>query len=176
LTPEQSAERPVLPNHIEETLRAMVRLRARHDESASVPHRVAETIIRVMTRPLFVSALAALVGGWVLLNLGLKAAGLTPLDPPPFAWLNDAVSLLSLFVVIVVLSTQRRDEELAQLHQQLTLQLALLGEQKTAKLIALVEALRRDHPAIPDRIDAEAQAMAQPANPEAVLDALNAKP
>jgi uncharacterized membrane protein len=75
----------------------------------------------------------------------------------------------------VVLSTQRRDEELAQLHQQLTLQLALLGEQKTAKLIALVEALRRDHPAIPDRIDAEAQAMAQPANPEAVLDAINAR-
>jgi uncharacterized membrane protein len=92
----------------------------------------------------------------------------TVLDPPPFAWLNGAVSLLSLFVVIVVLSTQRRDEELAQLHQQLTLQLALLSKQKTA------EALRRDHPAIPDRVDAQAQAMAQPANPEAVLDAINA--
>jgi uncharacterized membrane protein len=54
-------------------------------------------------------------------------------------------------------------------------QLALLAEQRTAKLIALLEALRKDDPAIPDRIDAEAQAMAEPADTEAVLDAMHAK-
>ncbi len=116
-----------------------------------------------------VGALAALAAGWVLLNLALQAAGcqrrirraLQGSTAQPRSCRSSSCS--------------RRDEELAQLHQELTLQLALLGEQKGAKLIALVEALRKDHPAIPDRHDAEAQAMAQPANPEAVLDAINAK-
>lgn len=157
-------------------LQALRRLRSRHEDSARTSHRVAGAITKRLTSPFFFGAFAVIVAVWILTNIALQAAGLPTPDPPPFPGLNSAVSLLSLFVVIVVLATQRRDEELAQLHQQLTLQLALLGEQKTAKLIALIEALRKDHPAIPDRHDAEAQAMAQPANPEAVLDAMNARP
>ena len=171
---DESAERP-LPGHIEETFRAIAGLRVRHEEAGGAPHRVAQAITRQLTRPLVASVAAAIGCCWIVLNVGLNVAGLPAPDPPPFALLNIAVSLLSLFVVIVVLATQRRDEELAQLHQQLTLQLALLNEQKAAKLIALVEALRKDHPAIPDRVDPEAQAMAQPADPEAVLDAMNAR-
>jgi uncharacterized membrane protein len=174
VTFDESADRP-LPNHIEEAFRAIAGLRSRHEETAGAPHRAAQAITRQLTRPLVASVAAAIGCFWILLNLGLNAAGLPAPDPPPFAWLNIAVSLLSLFVVIVVLATQRRDEELAQLHQELTLQLALLGEQKTAKLIALVEALRKDHPAIPDRVDPEAQALAKPANAEAVLDAMHNK-
>ena len=171
---DESAERP-FPGHVEETFQAIARLRARHEEAGGAPHRAAQTITRQLTRPLVASAAAAVGCLWIVFNLGLNAAGLPAPDPPPFALLNIAVSLLSLCVVIVVLATQRRDDELAQLHQQLTLQLALLNEQKSAKLIALMEALRKDHPAIPDRVDAEARAMAEPANPEAVLDAMHSQ-
>jgi uncharacterized membrane protein len=54
----------------------------------------------------------------------------------------------------------------------LTLELAMLSEQKAAKLIELVEELRRDMPNVQDRVDQEAEALAQPADPEAVLEAL----
>jgi uncharacterized membrane protein len=50
------------------------------------------------------------------------------------------------------------------------LQLALLGEQKTAKVIELLEEFRRDNPLIRNRVDQEAEDMAQLADPQRVLD------
>ena len=44
-----------------------------------------------------------------------------------------------------------------------------MSEQKTAKVIQLLEESRRDNPLIRDRVDQEAEAMAQPADPQSVL-------
>ena len=74
--------------------------------------------------------------------------------------------------VVLILATQRREYQLAQLREQLTLELAILSEQKTAKVIQLLEESRRDNPLIRDRVDQEAEAMAQPADPQSVLDAI----
>jgi uncharacterized membrane protein len=60
----------------------------------------------------------------------------------------------------------------AQLREQLNLELAILSEQKTAKVIQLPEESRRDNPLIRNRVDQEAEAMAQPADPQSVLDAI----
>jgi hypothetical protein len=45
------------------------------------------------------------------------------------------VSRASLFTVVLILADERRDDQLAQLHEQLNLELAILSEQKTAKVI-----------------------------------------
>jgi uncharacterized membrane protein len=89
-----------------------------------------------------------------------------------FASAALAVSLVLLYLVVVILATQRREYQLAQLREQLTLELAILSEQKTAKVIQLLEESRRDNPLIRDRVDQEADAMAQPADPQSVLDAI----
>jgi uncharacterized membrane protein len=47
-----------------------------------------------------------------------------------------------------------------------------LSEQKTAKVIQLLEESRRDNPLIRDRVDQEAEVMAQPADPQSVLEAI----
>jgi uncharacterized membrane protein len=52
------------------------------------------------------------------------------------------------------------------------LELTILSEQKTAKVIQLLEEFRRDNPLIHDRVDQEADVMAQPADPQSVLDAI----
>jgi uncharacterized membrane protein len=52
------------------------------------------------------------------------------------------------------------------------LELAILSEQKTAKVIQLLEEVRRDSPHIHDRVDQEAEAMARPADPQSVLDSI----
>jgi uncharacterized membrane protein len=67
-------------------------------------------------------------------------------------------------MVVLILATQRREYQLAQLREQLTLKLAILGEQKTAKVIQLLEESRRDNPLIRNRVDQVAEAMAQPAD------------
>jgi uncharacterized membrane protein len=86
--------------------------------------------------------------------------------------LGGVVSLVSLYIVVLILATQRREYQLAQLREQLTLELAILSEQKTAKVIQLLEESRRDNPLIRNRVDQEADAMAQPADPKSVLDAI----
>ncbi len=71
----------------------------------------------------------------------------------------------------MILIAQRHDDELATRRDQLTLELAILSEQKSAKIIALLEEFRRD-PHQGDHRDVVAEAMAQPANPQVVLHAI----
>ena len=77
---------------------------------------------------------------------------------------------MALYMTTLILATQRREGELAGHREQLTLELAILSEQKTAKIIAMLQALRVDDPHTPDVRDPEAEIMAEPADPQAVLD------
>jgi uncharacterized membrane protein len=161
-----------LPDPIRSTISSIGRIHAEHDERASAPHRWARVTTLALGNPRAVGVVAIAVVGWVLLNV---AAGMwegRSFDPPPFQWLELFVSIGALVVVLVVLATQQRDDELQQLNQRLILQLAILAEQKAAKTIQLLEELRRDHPAIPERKDEEANLMARPTDPEAVLKAI----
>ena len=49
---------------------------------------------------------------------------------------------------------------------------AILSEQKTAKVIELLEEMRRDNPNLRNRVDYEAVARAIPADPQAVFGAI----
>jgi uncharacterized membrane protein len=75
-------------------------------------------------------------------------------------------------MTIVILISQRRAEMLADRREQLMLQLAFLGDRKQAKVIALLEELRRDDPFIRNRTDREAAAMTESPSPTDVLDAI----
>ncbi len=101
------------------------------------------------------------------------AFGRQPLDEPPFFWLQGAVTLTALYMAVFILTTQRRENKLAGLREQLTLELSILSEQKSAKIIGLLEELRRDDPSISDRSDEMRRAF-NVADPIAVLDALQA--
>ena len=82
------------------------------------------------------------------------------------------MGLGALLTTTIVLITQTRQGKLAEQRAQLDLQVNLLAEQKTAKLIALLEELRRDLPEVHNRHDAEAAAMEQSTDPHAILAAL----
>jgi len=163
---------PVLPAHLEETIRSIDRLHAEHRQNATPLQRAVDRMTTRLGRPGFIGVLTAVVVLWVVGNLLAAALGHRPIDPPPFSGLAGAVSLASLYMVVLILATQRREDQLAQHREQLLLELALLSEQKTAKVIELLEEFRRDNPHIHDRIDQQADAMAQPADPQQVLDAI----
>jgi uncharacterized membrane protein len=98
----------------------------------------------------------------------MLALGHRAIDPPPFAWMQLGVSLTALCITALILTTQRRDDQLAQCRAQMTFELAMLSEQKLAKIIQLLEESRRDNPLLDDRVDASADAMAMPADPLAL--------
>ena len=170
--PELDALAPVLPIHSEETIQSIARLHAEHRANATRHQLVVDRITSVFDRPVFIVALTIVVVGWIGLNGFAATLGYRPLDPPPFPWLTGAASLVSLYLVVLILTTQSRDDRLTQRREQLNLELAILSEQKTAKVVALLEELRRDSPAVRDRVDKQADVMARPADPQSVIDAI----
>ena len=161
-----------LPSHIEEAVGAIAKLHAEHVEAATPLQRTIGSLTRVVAQPRTVGWLTVFVAAWIGLNLLAPQFGVAGIDPPPFTWLGLALSLVALYLMVLILTAQRRDDELAELREQLTLELALLSEQKTAKMIELLEEFRRDTPLVENRKDDQADAMAQPADPQSVVEAL----
>ena len=120
-------------------------------------------ISTVIGRPSFVAVLAFVVAAWIGVNLIVVAFGRPAFDAPAFLWLQGAVNLFSLFIVTLVLVAQTHADELNARRDNRTLELAILSERKIAKVIELLEELRRDSPQVQDRVDRQADQMAQPA-------------
>ena len=172
-----AAESPAVPPiHIEETITAIARLHAEHHANATLHQRVVERITAALSRPHFLIGLTCLIAAWMAGNEGAALLGWKPIDPAPFPGLTGAVSLASLYFVVLILTTQRRDDGLSRRRELLTLELAILSEQKIAKVIQLLEESRRDNPNILNRRDPEAETMGRAADTQSVLNAITDKP
>jgi uncharacterized membrane protein len=163
-----------VPDHVDEAVRSVVRLHSDHHGRATPSQRAVNRIIAFMGRPFFVVLVGLGAAGWVGANLVAMALGLRAIDAPTFLWLQGAANLFSLFVVMLVLVAQKHEDELNAHRDTLTLELAILSEHKIAKVIQLLEELRRDSPQVHDRVDRQAEQMARPADTGSVLAATHA--
>ena len=163
---------PVVPPHVEDTVRTIERLHAQHAANATRMQRLIDQVTAVAGRPAFIVIFTTAVFIWIGLNLVLPGFGRRALDPPPFSALQTVITALAFYVSINILASQRRADQLASRREQLTLELAIIAERKTAKIIELIEEMRRDHPELKNRVDDQAAAMAAPSDAQAVLDAI----
>ena len=163
---------PELDALVSQNVEVIGQLHASAERGVSRYQRAIEAATRFLGRPLFLYLILAFVMLWVGVNLIAPRLHWPPFDPPPFSWLQGLIGLAALLMPTVVLITQNRQGGVEQRRAQLDLQVNLLAEQKIAKLIALVEELRRDLPNVHDRADPEAVAMSESADPHAVLAAL----
>jgi uncharacterized membrane protein len=162
-----------LPAHAGTSIDAIARMHAQHEDHASPAQRMIEHLIRAVATPAscLVITLALLAGtAWhVAWQIGAPVT-----DPRNFMWIDAFGTYAALLMTALILATQRRADEFADARERLMLELALVSEQKTAKIIELLEQLRRDHPAIGDHVDHQANAMARPIDPDALFDAVGA--
>jgi uncharacterized membrane protein len=161
-----------LPAHIEETIQAIARLHADHDMRASRFQKAIDRVTGFAGRPRFISYLSAGIFLWLAWNAASRLVGATAFDPAPFSLLQTVVGVMALYLTALILATQRREDELAGHRERLTLQLAILSDHKSAKLIGLLEEMRRESPLLSNRIDHEAEAMLAPADPQSMLEAI----
>jgi uncharacterized membrane protein len=161
----------ILPPHIEQTVQAIARLHAAHQRRATPLQLIVDRLTAIVARPAFVGGVAVAVVTWIGGNLLLHRLVGWSFDSPAFPWLQGAGELAAIFITTLILMSQRRKDELSELREQLTLELVIMIEQKDAKLIALLEEMRRDNPLLVNRVDREAEAMSTAADPEAVLEA-----
>jgi uncharacterized membrane protein len=158
-----------VPPHVAETVQAIALLHAEHHRKSTLAERIIDRATSSVGRPRFLFLLAVAVVMWVAANSVLTLNGRLAPDPPPFAWLELTLTAVALVIAVMILTSQRRADRFANLREQMTLEATLLTEQKTRKIIELLEELRRDSPEIPDRQDIEADQMATKADPHEVL-------
>ncbi|MEW6703360.1 MAG: DUF1003 domain-containing protein [Pseudomonadota bacterium] len=100
--------------------------------------------------------------GWVTLN---SVPGVPHFDPFPFTFLTLVVSLEAIFLAAFILMTQNRAARVGDLRNQLDLQLNLLTEQETTKLLRLVQAMA-DKMGVEDGGDPPIEVLEQATDPE----------
>jgi uncharacterized membrane protein len=162
------------PPHVEETIAAIAELHIAHYREAAPGQRFVTAATAAVARPGALVLITAAVAGWIALNLAFMALGWRPPDPFPFPLMSAAVSTGALYLTAVILIAQRHDDELATRRDQLTLEIAILAERRSAKIIALLEEFRRNDPHQSDARDEVAEALAEPSDPHAVLHAIEA--
>jgi len=167
-TPSES-ERDQISQNIE----AVLDFYTREELKISRWQRILERLSLCIGQPVFLGFILLFVALWMLVNIALRQFGMTEFDPAPFFWLQGIVGLGALLTATVVLTKQNRLAKLAEQRAHLDLKVTLLTEQKAAKLIDLLEELRRDLPNVKNRHDPEAAALQQSMNPDLVLAALD---
>jgi uncharacterized membrane protein len=163
-----------VPPHINDMILTMSRLHAEHRRRAHPLQKRISAAFGALGRPAVLVVLTGVIAGWIALNLALLVLGRSPPDPPPFPYLEGAATLAALYLAATIVITQRHEDELSAHRDQLTLHLAILSDQKSAKIIQLLEELRRNDPDQGNYADAEAEALATPVDPGAVMAQIKA--
>jgi uncharacterized membrane protein len=171
--PKGAAEpAPELPPSVNQNIGTIAEFYARHEDHVSTTQKVMEKIAFFLGSPAYVAGNLVLVLLWIGANLGAEEMGWKPFDPPPFSLLQGIVTLNAFVISTTVLIRQNRMSRLADHHAHLDLQVNLLTEEKSSKIIALIEELRRDMPNVRNKPDREADEMARHADARAVLSAI----
>jgi len=160
-------------DQISQNIEAVLDFYAREEQKISHWQRIVERISCFIGQPVYLGFVLLFVVLWVLANVVMHLLGMPEFDPAPFFWLQGMVGLGALLTTTVVLAKQNRLAKLEEQRAHLDLKVNLLTEQKAAKLIDLLEELRRDLPNVKDRADPEAAALQQSMNPDLVLAALD---
>jgi uncharacterized membrane protein len=119
--------------------RAFGAIKAQHAAERTVMETLAEGLNTAASSTPFLVTHALWFAGWILWNTGLL--GLRPFDPFPFGLLTMIVSLEAIFLTIFVLMAQKRDSAIAELREEMSLQVSLRLEEEVTKTLQLVAGL-----------------------------------
>lgn len=161
-----------LPDSVNENIGTIAEYYARHEEKVTAAQAFIEKMSVFLGSPGYVAANVVFIVCWIILNLAAPELGIDQFDEPPFFWLQGFVSLNAFVISTTVLIRQNRMSKLAEHNAHLDLQISLLSEEKTSKIIAMLEELRRDSPDVPDRVDLEAEELSHSADTSTVLEAI----
>lgn len=157
-----------LNSALERNIHALERRRREDAERAPLEGRAAETITRFMGSMPFVYLSLALVGLWVVANLGWIPGA--PRFDPDFVILAMVASVAAIFLSAFVLISQNRMATAADRRAELDLQISLLVEHEVTRVVGLVSAIA-DKLGVSHGDDIEE--LKRDVAPEAVLDAID---
>jgi uncharacterized membrane protein len=119
--------------------RAFGALKAQHAAERTFIQATADVLNDAASSAQFLVLHVAWFVVWIAWNIGLL--GLPPFDPYPFGLLTMVVSLEAIFLSIFVLLAQKRESAIAELREELALQVNLRMEEEVTKTLQLVSGL-----------------------------------
>lgn len=155
-----------LAQNIQDRKRTIRSLRAKEDEKRSFSERLADKVSDIFGSMTFLVINVVFFAVWIALNTNI-IPGVEPFDPFPFGFLTMAVSLEAIILAILVLISQNRAEKIAELREEIDLQIDILTEEELTKLLHMV-ALLLEKQGIDNGHDDELKEMLEPTD----LDAL----
>jgi uncharacterized membrane protein len=130
--------------------RAFVAVKAQHARNRGPVERLAQLLNDIASSTPFLVVHVVWFLVWISWNIGLTR--LRPFDPYPFGLLTMVVSLEAIFLSIFVLLAQKREAAIAELREEIALQVGLWTEQEVTKSLQLITGLYRrlGHPIADD--------------------------
>jgi uncharacterized membrane protein len=141
--------------------------------SRSAGERWGDVIATQAGRLWFAAAHAVWFVVWVVVNAGLVPR-IPVFDPYPYQFLTFVVSLESIFLSLFILMSQNRTNKQADSRSHLDLQINLLAEQESTKMLEMLQKLCEFHHLDIAR-DPEIDSLKSPTKPDELLRELKAK-
>jgi uncharacterized membrane protein len=113
---------------------------AKHNLRKTSAERIADKVTDFTGSVAFlvINALWFLV--WIVINLNLFPS-IKAFDPFPFSFLTMIVSLEAIFLSIFVLVSQNRQSKIADLRQEIDLQINMISEEEITKVMQMLAAI-----------------------------------
>lgn len=163
---EQTNGSSVLSQMAEGNIRAVARLEKKATTERTQADFLADAITRFVGSMTFVYLHLIWFVVWIVFNSLPMGTGKWRIDPYPFTFLTFIVSLEAIFLSTFILISQNHEERLAQRRNHLDLQINLLSEQETSKIIQMLESIQERLGL--DR-DPEAQELEKRISPEEIV-------
>jgi uncharacterized membrane protein len=151
---------------------AILERRRSKAKSASAEEKAAAAISKFAGSMIFVYIHVVLFGAWILINIGLVP--FIPAWDPSLVVLAMIASVEAIFLSTFVLITQNRMAAEDDSRSDLDLQINLLNEHETTRLIAIVDAIAQ-HLGVSVMQEEEIAEMKRDVAPETVLDHLESE-
>ena len=138
-TAQRDDRRRHSPSRRAGTHQARRSLAAHHAAQRSSIERIADVLTRGAASTPFLVFHVVWFAAWIVVNTGV--VGIGPFDPFPFGLLTLIVSLEAIFLSIFVLMAQSRESAVAELREEVSLQVILRMEEEVTKTLQLVAGL-----------------------------------
>ena len=113
---------------------------AKHDAKRTAAEVIADKVTQFTGTVTFLLINTVWFFVWILVNLNLFPS-IKAFDPFPFALLTMIVSLEAIFLSIFVLISQNRDAKIADLRQEIDLQINMISEEEITKIMQMLAAI-----------------------------------
>lgn len=145
-------------------------VKGRADQRRRLSERIADKLTLAFGSMAFLILNIVWFVVWITINVGL-IPGIEPFDPFPFSFLTMVVSLEAIALAIIVLMSQNRAAKIADLREEVDLEIDRMAEAELTKVLQLVSLIaeRQGHDLSGDH---ELQEMVQPSDHEKIERAL----